>query len=94
MRRLVVHPVDRAACVTKGGYFEVAGPFCPEPKLTTGAGDHFNAGFAFGALQGFAPEDCLLLGVAVSGYYVRSGKSPDLPEVKTFLAAWDAGTLV
>lgn len=91
--RLVVHPVDRAACVVNGRYFETAGPYCPSPKLTTGAGDNFNAGFIYGCLQKYAPEDCLLLGVATSGYYVRACHSPNLAQVGDFLRQWDAGTL-
>lgn len=91
--RLVVHPVDRAACAVNGEYFEVEGPYCPNPKLTTGAGDNFNAGFVFGCLQSYVPEDCLLLGVATSGYYVRSAHSPNLEQVRAFLSNWDAGAL-
>lgn len=91
---LVVHPVDAAACMTAEGYTEVAGPYCCEPRLTTGAGDNFNAGFIFGYLQGYAPRDCLLLGVATSGYYVRAGHSPDLGALSAFLMDWRDGRIL
>lgn len=91
--RLVVHPVDRAACVVDGVYYEVEGPYCQNPKPTTGAGDNFNAGFIFGCLQRFSSADCLLLGVSTSGYYVRNCHSPNLEEVRAFLSQWEAGTL-
>lgn len=91
--RLVIHPVDRAACVVDGAYFEVEGPYCASPKLTTGAGDNFNAGFIFGCLQDYDPETCLLLGVATSGYYVRNAHSPSLEQTRAFLVDWDAGAL-
>lgn len=91
---LVVHPVDGAACVTADGYAEVAGPYCREPKLTTGAGDNFNAGFVYGYLQGYAPQDCLLLGAATSGYYVRMAHSPNLTELAAFLADWREGRVL
>lgn len=90
---LVIHPVDCAACVRNGEYFSAAGPYCENPRLTTGAGDNFNAGFIFGTLQGFPPEECLLLGAATSGYYVRECRSPSIEEVRDFLAKWDAGAL-
>ncbi len=91
--RLVIHPVDRAACVVDGVYQEVEGPYCQTPKLTTGAGDNFNAGFIFGCLQGYDPENCLLLGVATSGYYVRNAHSPNIEQVRTFLSDWETGAL-
>lgn len=91
--QLVIHPVDRAACVKGGKYAEVEGPFCTNPKLTTGAGDNFNAGFIFGCLQGYDPADCLRLGVATSGYYVRNAHSPNLEQVRAFLLDWAAGAL-
>src|SRR5205823_13175828 len=43
------------------------GPFTPKPKITTGAGDHFNSGFCLGKLLGFSTELCLLTGVTTSG---------------------------
>ena len=76
-----------------GEYFEVEGPFCANPKLTTGAGDNFNAGFIFGCLQGYDPADCLKLGVATSGYYVRNAHSPNLEQVRAFLLDWATGAL-
>ncbi|BCZ45677.1 hypothetical protein psyc5s11_17440 [Clostridium gelidum] len=44
----VVHPVREAAAVCNGKYFHTWCPFEPNPKLTTGAGDNFNAGFCLG----------------------------------------------
>ncbi|MDO4572081.1 MAG: carbohydrate kinase family protein, partial [Clostridia bacterium] len=90
---VAVHPVDRAACATEAGYFEAEGPYCAAPRLTTGAGDNFNAGFVFGWLQGFPPGMCLTLGTAVSGYYVRNCHSPDRDEIRAFLRDWRGGRL-
>lgn len=90
---LVIHPVDCAACVVGKTYYAVGGPYCENPRLTTGAGDNFNAGFIFGMLQKFPPEQCLLLGVATSGFYVRECRSPTIEEARAFLTKWDAGEL-
>ena len=84
----VIHLVDRACCRHKLQYHEVNGPYCAAPKLTTGAGDNFNAGFLYGMMQEFSFTDCLYLGCATSGYYVRQGKSPFLPELIGFLNQW------
>jgi hypothetical protein len=58
------------------------------PLITTGAGDHFNAGFSTGQLLGLDPESCLATGVCTSGHYVRTGESPTLAQIETFLANW------
>jgi sugar/nucleoside kinase (ribokinase family) len=57
-----------------------------KPLITTGAGDHFNAGFMTGQLLGLGPESCLGLGVSTSGFYVRTARSPTLGDLETFLA--------
>jgi hypothetical protein len=84
----VVHPKESAACATAGGTGWVPGPYCQKPLITTGAGDHFNAGFATGQLLGLDPEACLVTGVCTSGHYVRTGLSPSLEDLQTFLANW------
>lgn len=85
---VVVHPKESAACATAHGEAWVPGPYTPKPKITTGAGDHFNAGFVAGQLLGLSPTSCLTLGVGTSGYYVRTATSPTLPDLQTFLANW------
>ncbi|MEM8495215.1 MAG: hypothetical protein AAF663_07490, partial [Planctomycetota bacterium] len=61
-----------------------AGPFVEAPKLSTGAGDNFNAGFCLGLLAGLPLEQCLCTGVGTSGFYVRNARSPKLPELIAF----------
>ncbi len=75
------HPTNFAACATGDGSWSVVGPHTATPKITTGAGDHLNAGFSLGLLLGFSPEDALKLGVLYSGYYVRSGHPPHLKDI-------------
>lgn len=88
---LVVHPVKEAAAVCEGKYYHTMGPYEPEPKLTTGAGDNFNAGFCLGQVLKLSPKDSLILGTATSGYYVRNAESPTLEKVINFLYDWKAG---
>ncbi len=85
---LVVHPVAYALAVTDSETVWVPGPFVKKPVITTGAGDHFNAGFSLGALMGFPPRHCLNLGVASSGHYVRSGRSPEISDLLAILRHW------
>lgn len=85
---VVVHPRESAACATAAGTFWVPGPYTDKPLITTGAGDHFNAGFVQGQMLGLDPEACLGLGVCTSGHYVRTAISPSLDDLEKFLTTW------
>ena len=88
IERLVVHPTAYAVAVDAKGSALVDGPFCVKPLITTGAGDHFNAGFCLGNLLGFDKEMSLLVGVSTSGFYVRTGKSPAVADLVKFMRNW------
>ncbi|HAN94045.1 MAG: PfkB family carbohydrate kinase [Limnochordia bacterium] len=85
---LMVHPVSAAGAYLEGQYFEVEGPFTSKPRLTTGAGDNFNAGFCLGLMLKLEVEYCLALGKAVSGFYVRQMRSPSWQELLDFVDLW------
>lgn len=85
---LMVHPSDSAAAVIGGEYAFTPGPYTTKPRLTTGAGDNFNAGFCLGLLLGLSLEQSLMLGTATSGYYVRNMHSPTFNELKEFVELW------
>jgi len=85
---LVIHPTEYAVASSADGVAVMKGPFTPKPKITTGAGDHFNSGFCIGKLFGLPTERCLLTGVTTSGYYVRTAQSPDLPALANMLRNW------
>ncbi|MCF3649552.1 PfkB family carbohydrate kinase [Synoicihabitans lomoniglobus] len=85
---VVVHPKESAACATAEGTYWIPGPYVKKPLITTGAGDHFNAGFSTGQLLGLSPQACLTTGVCTSGHYVRTAQSPTLADLESFLANW------
>lgn len=85
---LVVHPVRYALTVSDGKVTEVDGPLIPKPKITTGAGDHFNAGFCLGQLLGLDVEQALLCGVSTSGFYVKHAASPAVNDLIGFMRDW------
>lgn len=87
---VMVHLVGSAACAWDGGATRAEGFRCGDPVITTGAGDHFNAGFLSALVAGLPPDDCLLLGGATSGAYVRSGRSPARADVAAFLRDYAA----
>jgi sugar/nucleoside kinase (ribokinase family) len=85
---IVVHPTAFALGSGPDGAALVEGPFTPKPKITTGAGDHFNSGFCLGKLLGLPTSLCLLTGVATSGHYVRTAQSPSIPDLADMLRKW------
>jgi sugar/nucleoside kinase (ribokinase family) len=85
---LVIHPTAYAVAVDKNGVNVVEGPFTAKPLITTGAGDHFNAGFCMGRLLGLDNEQSLLCGVATSGFYVRTARSPGLKDLAGLMKRW------
>ncbi len=82
---VVIHPTAFAAAADVTGATSVKGPYAANPKITTGAGDHFNAGFCVGRVLDFDLESSLQTGVATSGFYVREAKSPSPGELVNFL---------
>jgi sugar/nucleoside kinase (ribokinase family) len=85
---LVVHPVTYAVAVSDRDCEIVDGPFIASPLITTGAGDHFNAGFCLGKCLGLDDEMSLLAGVTTSGFYVRNAQSPRLTDLADMLRHW------
>ncbi len=86
---VIIHPRKSAAAtlrtetgVETGRY---VGPFTSSPKLSTGAGDNFNAGFCLGQLAGLNVHQSLATGNHTSGFYVRNAHSPSLTELADFL---------
>ncbi len=82
----VVHPRAGAAAATADDRTYFAGPFVKHPKISTGAGDHFNAGFMLGRTLGMPLDQSLCCGVATSGHYVRSAESPSMVKLSKFVA--------
>ena len=83
---VVIHPRRSAAAATEDASARFPGPFVTQPKISTGAGDHFNAGFCLGHLLGFNLEESLCTGVGTSGYYVRTAESPTAGQLAEFIS--------
>ncbi|TVQ33848.1 MAG: carbohydrate kinase family protein [Phycisphaeraceae bacterium] len=85
LRAVVIHHQRGASAAEDDGSASMLGPYTRNPKLSTGAGDHFNAGFTFSAAHGLPLEERLAAAVGVSGFYVRRGEAPKLDELIEFL---------
>ena len=82
---VVIHPRRAAAAAIEGESAIFKGPVVERPKISTGAGDHFNAGFSLGRVLGMSLEESLCVGVSTSGYYVRSAESPSAIQLADFV---------
>ncbi len=87
---LVIHPTHYAIAISKDAAAIVEGPFTPKPLITTGAGDHFNAGFCLGKLLGLDNALSVLTGVTTSGFYVRTATSPAIGDLVETMRRWPA----
>ena len=82
---VVIHPRRSAAAATETESASFAGPFVQQPRISTGAGDHFNAGFCLGRMLGFSLKESLCTGVGTSGFYVRTAQSPTATDLSDFI---------
>jgi len=86
---VVVHPRAAAAACTATDDEPTSavftGPFAANPRISTGAGDNFNAGFCLGQLASLTVSESLCVATALSGYYVREARSPTLEELIDFV---------
>jgi len=78
---LIIHPLDCCVVVNKTGIVKQHGKLVQNPKITTGGGDNFNAGYCLGRLLGFIESDCLTLAMNSSSFYVKNAYSPSLKEL-------------
>lgn len=86
--RFVTHGATKSALVSESGVFSVDVPREDEPVLSTGAGDHFNAGIILGLIYDLNPHESVALGNAIAGCFVRQGSPPSYEKIKAFLEAY------
>jgi sugar/nucleoside kinase (ribokinase family) len=82
---LVIHGLDSAISVRENELHQVSGFYVAHPKISTGGGDNFNAGFCLGKLFQLDSEEMLLLGNSIASYYIQNGVSPSLDQIIGFL---------
>ena len=85
---LLIHPTNRSISINANGVSEIAGRVVREPKISTGGGDNFNAGYCFGQLAGMDIEESMVTGMANSGAFVQNGQSPSIGVLKDYISTW------
>jgi len=85
---LIVHtPFFAVAATAREGTEVVLQRYCSNPLITTGAGDNFNGGYMAASAEtgGLSLSERLLVGNAVSSFYIRNGFSPNRAELESEL---------
>lgn len=75
---VLIHTLRKSLLCTPRGVARQATRFISAPKISTGAGDHFNAAACLGAVLGLTDEERLTLSNRFSSLYVESGTTPSL----------------
>ena len=77
-----VHGIKMSVAADKNDRCFVTGYYVECPKLSTGAGDHYNAGFLAAYIAGRCLEDVVRFASATAAAYVSTGKSPNILTVE------------
>jgi hypothetical protein len=85
---LLVHPIDRTIVFRPHETISQKGRVVVHPKVLTGGGDNLNAGYIYGLLNNYPPDQCMLLGMATSGAYIQNGASPSVEDIINYITTW------
>lgn len=66
-------------------YTEVKNIHVEHPVISTGGGDHLNAGLAYGWMQGYSDGEILTLANSLGGCYIQDGISPSRDRICRYL---------
>jgi hypothetical protein len=81
----IIHDPHFATISSPKTHYWVSEGFTSKPNFTTGAGDHFNGGILLSLKAGFSPTEALVVGNSATAIFVRTGQSPSLTMLKTFI---------
>lgn len=82
---LLLHSSKQSFAFNQEEIFQQKSFFIKDPQISTGAGDNFNAGFAAAQLLKLDPGQSLLFANIVAALYVKTGKTPELPDLVAYL---------
>lgn len=77
-----IHGVKMSVAADKNNRCSASGYYVECPKLSTGAGDHYNAGFLAAYVADRCLDDVVHFASATAALYVSTGQSPDVLAVE------------
>lgn len=80
---IVIHDLRQSVIGNLHGVESAPSPWIEAPVITTGGGDHFNAGLVHAILNGFSPKASIIFAAQVAACYVRDGISPSVETVRS-----------
>lgn len=78
---VLIHTLRDSLLLTARGVTRLATDFVEEPKISTGAGDNFNAASCFAAVMGMEDGDRVAFANAFAHFYIQNGYNPSLTEL-------------
>jgi sugar/nucleoside kinase (ribokinase family) len=84
---LIIHNSKISVALDSDGVYVNEPVFIAEPKISTGAGDNFNAGYCMGKLLGLDVEASLIMANATSNIYINTGESPGIEALSAHFSA-------
>jgi len=82
---LLLHSSRQSFAFNQKEIFQQKSFFIKDPRISTGAGDNFNAGFAAAQLLNLDPGQSLLFANIVATLYVKTGITPELSDLVAYL---------
>jgi hypothetical protein len=83
---LIIHSAKSSLAWDESGAYAREPLFIAEPKMSTGAGDNFNAGFCIATLMGGSVGSAIEFANMVSNLYMRTGESPNLDRIQEYIS--------
>jgi hydroxymethylpyrimidine/phosphomethylpyrimidine kinase len=81
---IIIHDLYNSAIKDQLQSHFISNPWIEKPLITTGGGDHFNAGVAHALMSGFSLEDTIRFASIVAASYVQNGICPTIEQVNVF----------
>lgn len=83
---LIIHSSKISVAWNSKGTYLSEPDFITKPIISTGAGDNFNAGYCIAMLLGLDPEPALVMANTVSNIYIKTGESPGIDTLITYIS--------
>ena len=84
IKELIIHKHDFVLNITGEGLSSFNIKYTSTPKISTGAGDHFNAGYATATLYQLSAQSKLVFAALNSNYYIRTAVSASIEQIIDF----------